>query len=51
LRSRLWDPAAFLDRALLPTSGEIHKALNEDFDAERYDEERAAGYARREGFY
>jgi hypothetical protein len=35
----------------LPSNGETHKALNEAFDAERYDEERAARYARREGFY
>jgi uncharacterized protein len=51
LRSQLWDPSTFVERAALPSNGEIHKALNEAFDAERYDEERAARYARREGFY
>jgi PPOX class probable FMN-dependent enzyme len=52
LRSRLWDPAGFIDRAVLPTNGEIHQAIQgEGFDAAKYDEERAARYARREGFY
>ena len=51
LRSQLWDPRSFVDRADLPSNGEVHKALNEEFDAERYDDERAARYARREGFY
>jgi PPOX class probable FMN-dependent enzyme len=52
IRSNLWDPTRFLDRAELPTNGEIHKALKGDhFDAAKYDEERAARYARREGFY
>lgn len=49
LRSRLWDPATFVDRTVLPTNGEIHRALQgDDFDAARYDAER---YARHEGFY
>ena len=52
LRSQLWDPARFTDRGALPTNGEIHKVLQgEDFDAGAYDAERAARYARREGFY
>ena len=52
LRSHLWDPARFVDRSVLPTSGEIHKVLSGgDFDAEAYDAARAARYARREGFY
>jgi PPOX class probable FMN-dependent enzyme len=52
LRSHLWDPARFVDRADLPTNGEIHEALHgEGFDAGAYDAERAARYARREGFY
>jgi PPOX class probable FMN-dependent enzyme len=52
LRSQLWDPARFVDRAVLPTNGEIHRALQgDDFDAATYDAERAARYARREGFY
>jgi PPOX class probable FMN-dependent enzyme len=52
LRSDLWNPAKFVDRAVLPTNGEIHRELRGgDFDAKAYDEERAARYARREGFY
>jgi PPOX class probable FMN-dependent enzyme len=51
LRSQLWDPASFIERSVLPSNGEIHKSISEDFDAERYDTERAARYARREGFY
>lgn len=52
LRSELWEPSRFVDRSVLPTNGEIHKVLaGGEFDAEKYDEERAARYARREGFY
>ena len=51
LRSQLWDPERYVDRSELPTSGEIHRSLNPDFDAETYDAERAARYERREGFY
>lgn len=53
IRSSLWDPSTFVDRASLPSSGEILKVLqgDPDFDAAKYDEERAARYARREGFY
>lgn len=52
LRSQLWDPARYIDRSTLPSSGELFKEMVGDhFDAEQYDEERAARYARREGFY
>lgn len=52
IRSQLWDLAGFVDRASLPTNGEIHRALHgDDFDAAAYDAERAARYARRDGFY
>ncbi len=51
LRSHLWDPARYQDRAALPSNGEILEALEATSDAARYDEERAARYARREGFY
>jgi PPOX class probable FMN-dependent enzyme len=51
LRARLWDSETFVDRSELPSSGEVHRSLNPDFDAERYDTERAERYARREGFY
>jgi hypothetical protein len=52
LRSHLWDPARFLDRAALPSNGEILRVLQgEGFDADAYNAERAARYARRDGFY
>lgn len=52
IRSEFWNPERFIDRASLPTNGEIHQALcGGDFDAKKYDDERAARYARREGFY
>jgi PPOX class probable FMN-dependent enzyme len=52
IRSQFWDPARFVDRSVLPSNGEILRALEgEDFDAAAYDAERAARYARREGFY
>jgi len=52
LRSHLWDPARFVDGAELPGPGEIFKSLRGgDFDAAKYDADRAARYARREGFY
>ena len=52
LRSHLWEPERFVDRAELATNGQILAALKgEGFDAATYDEERAARYARREGFY
>ena len=52
LRSQLWEPTRFVDRGELPSPGQIFKALRGDeFDAEKYDLERADRYARREGFY
>jgi PPOX class probable FMN-dependent enzyme len=52
LRSHFFDPARFLDRSALPSNGEIHREMKgAEFDAAKYDEERAARYARREGFY
>lgn len=52
IRSDLWNPAHFLERSALPSNGAILKQLEgESFDADEYDAERAARYARREGFY
>jgi len=52
VRSDLWNPANHVDRAELPSSGEILRSLNDpDFDAEQYDQERAERYTRREGLY
>ena len=46
IRSRLWDPATQIERAALPSSGEILRSLvadsGDEFDGERYDRERAA---------
>lgn len=52
LRSELWNPERFAERATLPSPGALHRSIvGESFDAAKYDEERAARYARREGFY
>lgn len=51
LRAQLWDPERHVDRAELPSSGEIHRSLDPSFDAEAYDAARAERYARRENFY
>jgi hypothetical protein len=52
LRSHLWDAQRFIDPALMPTGGQIHRAIQgEQFDAQQYDEERAERYSRRVGFY
>ncbi len=52
LRSQLWDPGRFVDPAAMPTGGQVHRAIQgEAFDAQRYDQERAERYRRREGFY
>lgn len=52
LRSQLWDPTRFADRAELPTNGEIQREIHgQSVDPADYDQQRAARYARREGFY
>jgi len=53
IRSDLWNPEHHLERSSLPSSGAILRRLKADpeFDAEAYDRERAARYARREGLY
>ncbi|MFO0595572.1 MAG: pyridoxamine 5'-phosphate oxidase family protein [Myxococcaceae bacterium] len=53
IRSDFWNPAGFVTRDALPTNGEVLREVCGDasFDAEGYDRERAARYARREGFY
>jgi hypothetical protein len=53
IRSDLWNPERHIDRSELPSSGEILRAVtaDPDYDAERYDRERAERYARREGLY
>ena len=52
LRSDLWNPAGFVDRASLPSAGELMRAaVGDTIDASEYDTARAERYARREGFY
>jgi PPOX class probable FMN-dependent enzyme len=52
IRSELWDPEHHIERSQLPSPGAILRSLTDpDFDAGRYDRERAARYARREGLY
>ena len=52
IRSDLWNPERHIDRSELPSSGEIMRAVADpEFDAEKYDRERAERYARREGLY
>lgn len=52
LRSHLWDQHRHVDARSMPTSGEIHRALQgADFDAEKYDRERDERYRHRVGFY
>ena len=52
IRSDLWNPERHIDRSELPRQGEILRSLTTpDFDADEYERERAARYARREGLY
>ena len=52
LRSQLWDAQRFVDPTLMPTGGQIHRAIQgEQFDAETYDRDRTERYRRRVGFY
>jgi predicted pyridoxine 5'-phosphate oxidase superfamily flavin-nucleotide-binding protein len=52
LRSHLWDATRFVDPATMPTGGQVHRAIQgEQFDADRYDQERAERYRQRVGFY
>jgi uncharacterized protein len=52
IRSELWNPERHIDRLELPRQGDILRSLTDPgFDAEGYEQERAARYARREGLY
>lgn len=52
LRADFWNPERFLARADLPSNGELARLVSGGtIDAAAYDSERAARYARREGFY
>jgi hypothetical protein len=52
IRSALWDPSRHVEEGSLPSGGEVLRSVRSDeFDAENYDRERAARYARGEGLY
>ena len=52
IRSDLWNPDRHVDRSELPTSGAIlREVADAGLDAETYNRERDARYARREGLY
>jgi uncharacterized protein len=53
IRSDLWNPEKHVERSELPSSGEMLREIKRDpsFDSDEYNRERAARYARREGFY
>ena len=51
LRAQLWDPEQYMDRAELPSAGEIMRSVNGTTEPEAYDADRTERYARREGFY
>jgi PPOX class probable FMN-dependent enzyme len=52
IRSDLWNPEHHIDRSALPSSGAILRSVrHDDFDAGRYDAERAKRYARGDGLY
>ena len=50
IRSDLWNPSHHVDRATLPSNGQILEQLR-GVNASEYDAARAARYAKREGFY
>ncbi len=52
IRSDLWNPAHHIQRADLPSHGEILKSLSlPDLDVAEHERARAQRYARREGLY
>ena len=52
IRSDLWNPERHIDRAELPSQGQILRSLiDESFDADDYDRARVERYERREGLY
>lgn len=52
IRSDLWNPEQHIERSELPRHGDILRSLSlPELDVEAHERERAARYARREGFY
>jgi PPOX class probable FMN-dependent enzyme len=52
IRSDLWNPERHVDRAELPSPGEILRSVSDaELDTDKYDRERAERYARGDGLY
>jgi uncharacterized protein len=52
IRSELWNPEHHIQRSVLPSSGEMLKAISlPELDVAEHERERAARYARGEGLY
>jgi PPOX class probable FMN-dependent enzyme len=52
LRSELWNPDRHIERAELPSQGEILRSIADpELDVEEYEQARNGRYQRREGFY
>jgi PPOX class probable FMN-dependent enzyme len=52
IRSELWNPEHHIERSVLPSSGEILKAISlPELDVTEHERERAGRYARGEGLY
>jgi PPOX class probable FMN-dependent enzyme len=52
IRSDLWNPERHVDRAELPSPGEILRSVSDaELDRDKYDRERAERYARGDGLY
>ena len=52
IRSELWNPENHIERSVLPSHGEILKAISlPDLDVAEHERARAERYARREGLY
>ncbi|MBV8035831.1 pyridoxamine 5'-phosphate oxidase family protein [Roseateles sp.] len=52
MRSNFWDTSRFVNPAVMPTGGQVLRAIRgESFDAQAYDRERNERYRQRVGFY
>ena len=51
IRSDLWNPERHIDRGAPDSGAILREVADESLDAETYERERDARYARREGLY
>jgi uncharacterized protein len=52
IRSELWNPEKHVDPTVMPTTGEMLKAVSDPtLDVDEYERERAERYRNREGLY